>query len=361
MKSVKEVLEGIIYPPTEQNVIDAGLLHDVVIKDQLVVVSLYFNKKRDPFALKIRQQIETALIEAFPDKQISCYIHKEPRKRDVKTITLPEKPSATNQIKRIIAVTSGKGGVGKSTVTMNMAITLQQMGYSVGILDADVYGPTQQSLLEGAYRLTPGVKVVDDREWVEPIEPFGVKMMSMSMFVKYGTPILWRGTMAHSALRQFLHETFWGPLDFLLIDMPPGTGDIHLSITSEVKLSGAVIVTTPQEVALSAVTRGYNMLRHEELQVPVLGLIENMSWFTPEEHPDERYYIFGKGGGKAYADKYCIPFLGQIPIIQSIMQGCEEGFPAVFSSKEVKQYYLDICEKLVEKVGKEGLYPVKNY
>lgn len=349
-QEVKKVLQQIIYPDTGKDIIESGLIHEIVVKDELIVVSLKFRLKRDPFAKQVRKAAEDALVAAFPGREISCYIHKEiPKRVPPKSPYKEINDSGTANIKHIIAITSGKGGVGKSTVTTNLAISLQQMGYNVGILDADVYGPSQTNLLKSS--LEPGMIKRDGREWIEPIMPFGVPMMSMSMFIKPGDPIIWRGTMAHTALRQFLHDTYWGNLDFLLIDMPPGTGDIHLSITSEVKLTGAIVVTTPQDVALSAVMRGINMFRHPQVDVPLMGLIENMSWFTPEEHPDERYYIFGEGGGVQYAEKLNIPLLGQIPIVQSIRWCSDEGFPAVIHSDIVAGYYQQISDKIVDMLG----------
>ena len=349
-QQVKEVLRQIVHPDVEKDIVEAGYVHDIVAKEDLIVVSLLFPLQRDPFAKQIRKAAEEALIAAFPGREVSCYIHKEPRKRKPpkNPYNIPADSGSAN-IKHIIAVTSGKGGVGKSTVTANLALALQQMGYEVGILDADVYGPSQTNMLKSS--LTPGMIERDGREWIEPIRPFGVPMMSMSMFIKYGEPIIWRGTMAHTALRQFVHDTYWGDLDFLLIDMPPGTGDIHLSITSEMSLSGAIIVTTPQEVALSAVMRGVNMLRHPDVAVQLLGLIENMAWFTHEEHPDERYYIFGKNGGADLADKLEIPLLGQIPIVQSIMESGDGGTPAVILSEVVNRYYQQIAYKIVDMFG----------
>lgn len=245
-------------------------------------------------------------------------------------------------VKKIIAVASGKGGVGKSTVAVNLAVTLARMGYKVGLADADVYGPSVPKMTgtEGAvpevevydemgYPLAPEEEITDDcKEIMVPVEKFGVKWMSIGYFARPEQALIWRGPMACNALKQMILQVRWGELDFLLLDLPPGTGDIHISLVHDIPLTGAIIVSTPQAVALSDVEKGVNMFRNPQIDKPIYGIIENMSWFTPAELPDNRYYIFGKDGCKAMAEKYGIELLGQIPLVQSVREGGDEGVPA---------------------------------
>lgn len=245
----------------------------------------------------------------------------------------------------IIAIASGKGGVGKSTVAVNMAVTLARMGYKVGLADADVYGPSIPTMT-GTQGGIPEVEVYDQmgnplpidaeiddscKEIIVPIEKYGVKWMSIGYFARPEQALIWRGPMACNALKQMLLQVKWGKLDYLLIDLPPGTGDIHISLVHDIPLSGAVIVTTPQQVAVADVEKSINMFRNPQVEKPILGIIENMSWFTPAELPDNKYYIFGRDGGQDMADKYGIPLLGQIPLVQSVREGGDEGTPAALS------------------------------
>ena len=253
------------------------------------------------------------------------------------------------EVGHTIAVASGKGGVGKSTVAVNLAITLARMGYKVGLADADVYGPSVPKMT-GTEGEMPDVEVYDAmgeplpeeeeitedcKEIFMPIEKFGVKWMSIGYFARPEQALIWRGPMACNALKQMLLQVKWGPLDFLLIDLPPGTGDIHISLVHDIPLAGAIIVTTPQAVALSDVEKGVNMFRNPQVNKPILGIIENMSWFTPAELPDNKYYIFGRDGGQMMADKYGLKLLGQIPLVQSVCEGGDEGFPAALEDGPV--------------------------
>ena len=248
-------------------------------------------------------------------------------------------------VSHIIAVASGKGGVGKSTVAVNLAVTLARMGYKVGLADADVYGPSVPTMT-GTTGAIPEVEVYDAmgnplpidqeitddcKEIILPIEKFGVKWMSIGYFARPEQALIWRGPMACNALKQMLLQVKWGQLDFLLIDLPPGTGDIHISLVHDIPLSGAIVVTTPQSVALADVEKNVNMFRNPQVNKPILGIIENMSWFTPAELPDNKYYIFGQGGGQLIADKYGLPLLGQIPLVQSVREGGDEGTPAALA------------------------------
>ena len=252
-------------------------------------------------------------------------------------------------VKNIICIASGKGGVGKSTVAVNLAVTLARQGWRVGLADADVYGPSIPKMT-GTEGAIPEVEVYDEmgqplpidaevddscKEIIVPIEKFGVKWMSIGYFARPEQALIWRGPMACNALKQMLLQVKWGKLDYLLIDLPPGTGDIHISLVHDIPLSGAVIVTTPQSVALADVEKSVNMFRHPQVDKPILGIIENMSWFTPAELPDHRYYIFGRDGGQMMADKYGLPLLGQIPLVQGVREGGDTGTPAALSDGPV--------------------------
>ncbi len=257
----------------------------------------------------------------------------------------PEQPSGTKEIGKVIAIASGKGGVGKSTVTANLAATLRDMGYRVGILDADIYGPSQPKMF-GVEGYEPQALMRGEHQYLIPAEAQGIKISSIGFFIQPGDALVWRGPMASGTLKQLIHQTLWEKLDYLLIDLPPGTGDVHLSIAAELKIDGAVIVSTPQQVALADVRRGIKMFRSKGIEIPVLGIIENMAWFTPAELPSNRYYIFGQGGARNLARTEGIEFLGEIPIVQSVMEGAEEGRPAVETNPEVKRYYREIADKL---------------
>ncbi|RCR70472.1 Mrp/NBP35 family ATP-binding protein [Larkinella punicea] len=237
-------------------------------------------------------------------------------------------------VKNIIAIASGKGGVGKSTVTANLAVALYKSGAKVGIIDADIFGPSIPVMF-GAEELQPAVGQVDGKNMLQPIQQFGVKLMSIGFLTPKDNAIVWRGPMASQALRQFFADTNWGELDYLLIDLPPGTSDIHLTLVQTVPVTGAVIVTTPQKVALADATKGLAMFRQPQINVPVLGVIENMAYFTPAELPDSKYYIFGKGGGQLLADKFDVPLLGQIPLVQSIREAGDDGKPVVTENDPV--------------------------
>ena len=254
-----------------------------------------------------------------------------------------------SQIKHKIVVMSGKGGVGKSTVAVNLAVALARLGYKVGLADADVYGPSvpKMTASEG---MMPDALQEGEKEIIMPLEKYGVKWMSIGYFAKPEQALIWRGPMACNALKQMILQVRWGELDFLLIDMPPGTGDIHISLVHDIPMEGAVIVSTPQDVALADVEKGVNMFRNESVNKPIIGLVENMSWFTPAEHPEEKYYIFGKGGGEKMAQKYQIPLLGQIPIVQSIREGGDDGEPAALSSRPDGLAFLALAEKVAARV-----------
>lgn len=322
-KNVTDALRTVKYPGSKEDVVTLEMPQEIRIAGQRVSFSLVFQKSDDP-------NIETLVLEC--EKAIKKFIGEEVEIEDniaVKFIHDMERPVLPN-VKNIIAIASGKGGVGKSTVAVNLAVALANSGKKVGLLDADIFGPSIPKMF-GAENIRPSAEKIDGREVINPIEKFGVKFLSVGFFVDSESAIIWRGPMASSALKQLISEGNWGDLDYLLIDLPPGTSDIHLTLVQSVPVTGAVIVTTPQDVALADVVRGTSMFQSKSIDVPVLGLIENMAWFTPSELPENKYYIFGKDGGKNLADKLCLPFLGQIPIVQSIREGGDNGTPVAIS------------------------------
>ena len=347
MQNIENLLAGILHPETGENIVKSGIVEQITFQDGRITVWLLFKRSRDPFSGSIKKQVENILRQNFKDASVSVFVKEGQTPSKPKPKTEPEK--RIEGIGKIIAVASGKGGVGKSTVTANLASVLAEMGYRTGILDADIYGPSQPKMF-GVENYIPAAKSDGETENMIPAESGGVKIMSIGFFIKPTDALIWRGPMATNALGQLLRQTAWGELDFLLIDMPPGTGDIHLAIVQQLSLDGAVIVSTPQQVAVADVRRGVEMFRAKGIEVPVLGIIENMSWFTPAELPENRYYIFGKGGAEDFARQENIDFLGDIPIIQSVMDCGENGTPAAGVDKEVQNYYRTIAEKIVGKL-----------
>lgn len=331
----------------DRNIVELGMVDNIEIAENSVVVTLSFAKHRDPLAEYLIGSAKAAIIRNAPEGtsvEIKTIVKEPaPKKKPGLDLGLEE----ISQVRHIIGVASGKGGVGKSTVSVNLAVALARLGYKVGLADADVYGPSvpKMTATEGS---VPDAVLEGDKEIIMPLEKYGVKWMSIGYFAKPEQALIWRGPMACNALKQMILQVRWEELDFLLIDMPPGTGDIHISLVHDIPLEGAVIVSTPQDVALADVEKGVNMFRNKDVNKPILGLVENMAWFTPEEHPDEKYYIFGKGGALKMAKKYDIPLLGQIPIVQSIREGGDEGEPAALSSRPDGLAFLALAEKLAE-------------
>ena len=348
-EQLEALLRQIIHPETEQNIVDSGFVDRADRgEDGSIAITLRFQKARDPFTQKVKKQVEELMAATFPESSCMVIVREakpKPRRR--------EQQSTTTEICNIIAVASGKGGVGKSTVTANLAVALRQRGYNVGILDADIYGPSQNKMFGVEGYVPDAERDEEGNEYIIPAQSLGIKLMSIGFFIKPTDALMWRGGMATNALHQLIHQTRWGKLDYLLVDLPPGTGDIHLSIINELKISGSVIVSTPQQVAVADVVRGVEMFRHPQVNIPVLGVVENMAWFTPEELPNNRYYLFGKGGAARYAEQAGIDLLGQVPIIQSIMEGSENGSPAGGVDPRVEEYYSEIAAKVVNKLPSE--------
>ncbi len=323
-QQIIDALRHVRYPGTGKDLIESGMLEDDIrISGFEVAFSLIFPKENDPFMRSVVKASEAAL-RTYVDPNVVVKIHTKtppnpsPQAGGTKSVPV--------RAKHIIAVHSGKGGVGKSTVTANLAVALAQAGYRVGLLDADIHGPSIPKMFR-CEDARPYSVEEDGRTLIEPIEQYGVKMLSIGFFVDPGSAVIWRGGMASNAIKQLIEDAHWGELDYFLIDLPPGTSDIHLTLISELQLTGVIVVTTPQPVALVDARKGVEMFRNEKVNVPILGLVENMSWFTPAELPENRYYIFGKDGGKALAAELGIPLLGQIPLVQSIREGGDEGLP----------------------------------
>ena len=293
------------------------------------------------------------------ESAILAYVGEDVDIRGNISVKVPEvqpksEPKLLPEVKNVIAVFSGKGGVGKSTVSANLAVALAEAGYKVGLLDADIFGPSAP-IMFGCEDARPVLEEVDGRELIAPIERFGVKILSMGFFVDKASPVLWRGSMASNALKQLLTEGNWGELDYLLLDMPPGTSDIHLTLVQTLGLTGALVVTTPQQVALADAIKGIGMFLDEKVGVPVLGLIENMAWFTPAELPQNKYYIFGRDGGKELAEELDIPLLGQIPLIQSICE-CGDGGEPIATQRDSLMgiYFRTLARNVVEQIERRN-------
>ncbi len=344
---IKEVLAGVLHPETGQDIVASGFIEQLTAAAGKITLVLRFAKTHDPFAVKIKKQTEEALKSRFPESEVLVVVKEGGAPKRVE----PKERTTTGGIAHVVAVASGKGGVGKSTVTANLAIALRNMGFRVGLLDADIYGPSQPKMF-GCEGYLPEAVQEEGIDKIIPAEAMGVKLMSIGFFIRPTDALLWRGAMATNALKQLIHQTRWGTLDFLLTDLPPGTGDIHLSIINELKIDSAVIVSTPQQVAVADVVRGVELFRNPNVNIPVAGVIENMAWFTPEELPQNRYYLFGRGGARRYAEEAGVPFLGEVPIVQSIMDGGETGSPAAGIDPRVEQWYREIAEKVVAGVMK---------
>lgn len=321
-QQIIDALKHVRYPGTGKDLIESGMLEDDIrISGYEVSFSLIFQKDNDPFLKSVVKAAEVAL-QTYVEPNIVPHIHT----KFIKQNQSPNAQAPVIKAKQIIAIHSGKGGVGKSTVTANLAVALAQQGYQVGLLDADIHGPSIPKMFQ-CEGCRPVSVEVDGRTLIEPIEQYGVKMLSIGFFVDPQQAVIWRGGMASNAIKQLIQDANWGELDYFLIDLPPGTSDIHLTLIATLQLTGAIVVTTPQPVALVDARKGVEMFQNEKVEVPIIGLIENMAWFTPAELPNNKYFIFGKDGGKALAQELNIPLLGQIPLVQSIREGGDEGTP----------------------------------
>ena len=345
-----DALKNVRYPGTGQDIVSAGMVaDDIRIDGMKVTFSLVTEKVNDPFIRSLVKMAEQAILSVDKDIDIIGNISVKSRQAP-----RPELPKLLPGVKNIIAVASGKGGVGKSTVCTNLAVALAQKGYKVGLLDADIFGPSVPKMLN-VEDSAPALEKKDGRDLIIPIENYGVKMLSIGFFVNRDDAVVWRGAMASNALKQLIGDADWGELDYFLIDFPPGTSDIHLTLVQTVPITGAVIVSTPQEVALADARKGISMFTGDKVNVPILGLVENMAWFTPAELPDNRYYIFGKEGCKRLAEEQGHELLGQIPVVQSIREGGDEGKPVALNSDSVTgMAFSALADKVVDAVDKRN-------
>lgn len=341
-KLITEALATVMYPGTKKNLIESDMLaDDIRIDGMKVEFTLIFPRETDPFLRSTLKAAEAA-IHFHVGKEVEVNI-----KIEFKTAPRPEVDKLLPQVKNIIAVSSGKGGVGKSTISSNLAIALAQLGYKVGLLDADIFGPSMPKMFgvenERVYAIEK-----EGRQLIVPIEKYGVKLLSVGFFVNPQTATLWRGSMASNALKQLIADADWGELDYFILDTPPGTSDIHLTLLQTLAITGAVIVSTPQKVALADARKGIDMYQNDKVNVPILGLVENMAWFTPAELPENKYFIFGKDGCKNLADEMKLPLLAQIPIVQSICENGDDGEPsAVHTDTMTGQAFINLAQAVV--------------
>lgn len=348
-KLITDVLKQVIYPGTKKNIIESEMLaDDVRIDGQKVSFTLIFPRETDPFLKSTLKAVEAQLHYSL-GKDIEVSINTEFR-----SAPRPEVGKLLPEVKNIIAVSSGKGGVGKSTVAANLAIALARLGYKVGLLDTDIFGPSMPKMF-GVETERPYAVEKNGRQLVEPLEKYGVKLLSIGFFVNPDTATLWRGSMASNALKQLIADADWGELDYFILDTPPGTSDIHLTLLQTLAITGAVIVSTPQAVALADARKGVDMYRNEKVNVPILGLVENMAWFTPAELPENKYYIFGQNGCKNLAKELDCPLLAQIPIVQSIRESGDNGQPSAAQVDSVSgQAFINLAQAVITVVNRRN-------
>lgn len=344
-EDVLAALSTVEEPDLKKDLVTLNMIKDVEVLDSQINFTVVLTTPACPLKELIRKRCLLAL-EAKFGKSIKVEINMTAEVTSIRNNS-PQLPD----VKNIIAISSGKGGVGKSTVTANLAVALKNSGAKVGIIDADIFGPSIP-LMFGAEDVQPLITEKDGKNMIHPVHQFGIKMISIGFLTPKDNAVVWRGPMASQALRQFLGDVDWGELDYLLIDLPPGTSDIHLSLVQTVPVTGAVVVTTPQKVALADATKGLAMFKQPQINVPILGVIENMAYFTPEELPNNKYYIFGKDGGKNLAEKFEVPFLGSIPIVQSIREAGDEGRPIMMDENNLSAgAFREVAEALAQQLA----------
>lgn len=348
-KLILDALATVLYPGTKKNLIESEMVaEDIHIDGMKVSFTLIFPRETDPFIKSTVKSAEAAIhYNISPDVEVTI-------NQEYKSAPRPEVGKLLPEVKNVIAVSSGKGGVGKSTVSANLAISLAKLGYKVGLLDTDIFGPSVPKMFQVEDARPYGVEK-GGRELIVPVEKYGVKLLSIGFFVDRDTATLWRGGMASSALKQLIADADWGELDYFILDTPPGTSDIHLTLLQTLAITGAIIVSTPQKVALADARKGIDMYTNDKVNVPILGLVENMAWFTPAELPENRYYIFGKDGCKELAQEMQLPLLAQIPIVQSICEGGDAGVPeAVRNDTIISHVFLALAQSVVTVVNRRN-------
>ncbi len=347
-KQVEQALNSVKVKGDEKSLIENGLVTNIVVFGDEVNIDVTIHNP----TLHAKKQVEVDILKAIhkevhPKAKITIRITVEAKQEEAVNLIRGE---AIEGVKNIIAVASGKGGVGKSTVTANLAIALQQKGYKVGVVDADIYGPSQHIMFD-VEKSRPQASNVNGKPVMLPVESYGVKLLSIGFFAPGSQAVVWRGPMATKALNQLIKDSYWGEIDYLLIDLPPGTGDIHLSLVQAVPVTGAVIVSTPQTIALADAKKGVGMFQLDTIQVPVLGLVENMAYFTPEELPENKYYIFGKDGTKNLADDLNLPLLAEIPLVQGVREAADIGRPvALQEDTDSAKAFVKLADNLIDQV-----------
>ena len=351
-QDIYAALETITAPGEGKSLVESNSVTNVVTFGKEVIVDVTITNP----SLQAKKKIEVEIMKVIHDKVYEKADVKVNVKVKVAEVATSTKIQGTKieGVQNIIAVASGKGGVGKSTITANLAVTLAKMGFKVGILDADVYGPSMPIMFD-VVDARPLATNVNGRSKMLPVESYGIKILSLGFFTDANQAVIWRGAMANKALNQLIFDADWGELDFLLVDLPPGTGDIHLSMVQAIPLTGAVIVSTPQNIALADAKRGVAMFQQENIQVPVLGIVENMSYFTPAELPENKYYIFGKDGAKNLAEDIDVAFLGEVPLVQSIREGGDVGHPVALQEETpLEEAFIDITKKMLTQLIKRN-------
>lgn len=342
-EDVLTALRTVNDPDLKKDLVTLNMVKDVAVAENRVSFSVVLTTPACPLKEMIRQDCEKAVKKIAPGAEIQIHMTSS-------VTTIRDQAATLQGVKNIIAIASGKGGVGKSTVTTNLAVALAASGARVGLIDADIFGPSIPTMFNCEHE-QPDVVVVNGKNVIVPLEHYGVKLMSIGFLAPPDSAVVWRGPMASSALKQFINDAQWGELDYLFIDLPPGTSDIHLTLVQTVPVTGVVIVTTPQKVALADATKGLVMFQQPQINVLILGVVENMAYFTPAELPENKYYIFGQDGGKNLAAKYKVPYLGQIPLVQSIRESGDSGLPAVMKDGPTAEAFTTLAESLARQVA----------
>lgn len=347
INNIRAALLEVVHPAKQnKSIVELGMVGDIEATDSKITVTLVFPGRRDPLAEYLIGAARAALIRNFPgiESEVKTVVAEDPKPAKKK---LELSGDTIKHIGKVIGIASGKGGVGKSTVAVNLAVALARLGYKVGLADADVYGPSVPTMTATVGE-QPAAYGEEGHELMVPIEKYGVKWMSIGYFAGEDQALIWRGPMACSALKQMILQVDWGELDYLLIDLPPGTGDIHISLVQDIRLDSAIIVTTPQKVAISDVRKGIGLFQNENVDRRILGIVENMAWFTPAEHPEEKYFIFGREGGAAMARELGLDLLAQIPLVQSVRESGDAGEPAALGTGPDAQAFLGLAAKVAE-------------
>ena len=350
-EDISNILSKVNFPSSSSGIVDSGSLKNVQIFGDEIILDIEISNP----TLQYKKKIEALCIEAIHDmlsdmKNVKINFAIKEVKKDIKIQGNP-----IPNVKNIIAVSSGKGGVGKSTIAANLSTALAELGYSVGIVDADIYGPSMPIMFDLVGEIPQAIEL-EGKKKMKPPSNYNVKMVSMGFFTEANQAVVWRGPMASKALNQLIWDTHWGALDYLIIDLPPGTGDIHLSLVQAIPLTGAIVVTTPQEIALADAKKGVNMFQMDSIDVPVIGIVENMSYFTPKELPENKYYIFGKDGGKDLAEQLNLNLLGQIPIVQSLREASDGGRPAVLQENtQISKSFINLAKNVVDSVNQRNV------